>query len=255
LATVAWISIGSASDERYWLGGTDIVFQSRAMKCAAHLVTGARVNVSELSVATICPTLLTTLERFMRSLSCVLVSIASLSPLACGAQSLSGSSVTAVGKFSDLNSLSTIPATAAVGPGIEFTDLEVVPVLGGYFIPVSFDIGANSIDLAFGYSYAGTGVSFYGYVFTFNSLQGYIRGVTVNPSSSPNINQIVSGWSSNELTFNFAQIDLFTPESNFRFNVSLAPIPEPSGFVLASLGLLALGSKISLRMRRQNGAG
>ena len=135
----------------------------------------------------------------MRLTCSAVITALSFTPLSTNALSLLGSSVTVVGRYPSITTAITLPATATVGPGIEFTHLNVI---GGSSVPVTYDLGANVIDLGFGYSYSGSHASFDGPVFTFASLSGAITGVTVNPSSSANYNQIIVGRSSNEISFN-----------------------------------------------------
>ena len=186
----------------------------------------------------------------MRLVYSAVIAALSFTPLSSNAQSLLGSSVTVVGRYPSITSAITRPATATVGPGIEFTHLDVI---GGSSVPVTFDLGVSVIDLGFGYSYSGSHASFDGPVFTFASLSNAITGVTVNPSSSSNYNQIIVGWSSNEIAFNFAQISGLSPGANFRFDVSVSPVPEPNCFALGLLGLLALGSKSLFGKSRRRG--
>jgi hypothetical protein len=179
---------------------------------------------------------------------------ASLASLTSNAQTLLGSTVTVVGRYPTFNSVTTYPATATVGQGVEFTRLDVVPGFGVSFLPVAFDVGSSTIDLGYGYAYSGSRASFDGPVFTFDSQSAKIVGVTANANSSANYGQIQIGWTDNQVTFNFAQMAGFSPGANFRFDVALAPVPEPSTLSLSAIGLLALLS-VSLMARPSSRGG
>jgi hypothetical protein len=174
----------------------------------------------------------------------VVIALTSFIPFSSYAQSLLGSSVTVVGRYPNITNAVTVPATATVGPGVEFNHLDLP---NGLSVPVVFDIGANVINLGFGYSYSGTNTLFDGDEFTFASLSGVITGVAANPNSSPNYNQIIVGWSGSGITFNFAQMAGFAPGANFRFDVSVSPVPEPASLKLTIFGLVALGARRFLK--------
>jgi hypothetical protein len=120
--------------------------------------------------------------------------------------------------------ISTIQ-TAIVGSGVEFPvgSLASNGTFGGGIIPLSIDVGANS--LALNYTSAATAASgaFNGYQFTFTGAP-VITGLALNPLST--ITPTGFSFTPNSILVNIANQSV-TASSRILFDVAIVPLTDP----------------------------
>lgn len=148
-------------------------------------------------------------------------------------------------------SLFTVPATATVGPGVEFPSGSLVVTSGG-IIPSNVDIGTLTISIS--YTTAGTTApaNFNGYAFDFSGVGlPTITGATLNPSSTFSTAQIAIAFDSNSVFYSTAPgVGVsFDPSSRVLIDIALSPVPEPTTATLLLIGI-SIGTLLRARSKR-----
>ena len=140
----------------------------------------------------------------------------------------------------------TEPATATVGPGIEFPSGSITTTTR-QLIPSNIDVSAAAIDLQYTDSNTATVAPFNGYAFDFSGLGTQrIAAVMLDPLSTFPAGSVGLTFDADSVFYNGSGL-AFTPTSRVLINVVLAPVPEPS----AALLMFAAGLVFACRWRRR----
>jgi hypothetical protein len=138
----------------------------------------------------------------------------------------------------------TVPATASVGPGVEFPAGSIVTTTRE-LIESNIDVSAFAIDLQYTDSSTAAVAAFNGYSFDFSELgANRITGVALDALSTFAPGSVGLTFDADSVFYNGSGLT-FTPASRVLIDVTLAPIPEPTTVVLLLAGLAVLAAKVN----------
>jgi hypothetical protein len=144
----------------------------------------------------------------------------------------------------------TDPATAIVGPGIEFPSGSIVLTTSRDLIRSNIDVSAFAIDLQYTDTNTAAVAPFNGYGFDFSGLgPNRIAGVALNPLSSFAAGSIGLGFDKDSVFYSGAGLS-FSPGSRVLIDVALSPVPEPGAWMMLLAGMSMLAPGLRNRRRR-----
>lgn len=147
---------------------------------------------------------------------------------------LFGSQVTVIGYYPTLQDPFTLPATATVGPNVEFPAGSITALSGFTILSFNLDIGANFISAQYLLDQQSAVAPFNGLVLTFDSSSPVITGVSLDPSSTTT--DIELGFGPHDVQINASGLTA-TPSTRYMIDLNLSPVPEPSTLCLVTVGL------------------
>jgi hypothetical protein len=147
----------------------------------------------------------------------------------------------------------TVPATAIVGPDIEFPSGSLVTTTRD-LIRSNIDVSAFAIDLQYTDTSAAAVAPFNGYGFDFTGLgDNRIVGVALNPLSSFTAGSVGLTFDADSVFYNGSGLN-FTPTSRVLIDITLAPVPEPSTTLMLLAGFLLFAWRFGMRGRSMTAA-
>lgn len=137
----------------------------------------------------------------------------------------------------------TIPATAVVGPGVEFPSGSIVSTTR-VLIGSNIDVSAFAIDLQYTETMTAAVAAFNGYGFDFSGLgSNRIAGVSLNPLSTFAAGSVGLAFDADSVYYNGSGLS-FTPSSRVLIDVVLSPVPEPAAALMLLSGLVLVSRRI-----------